>query len=171
MAKVRLTDKYVASISAPPGTRLDVYDVNPLGAGLMLRVSETGRKSWTIRYRNEDGDQRRLNLGLYPDVSLADARKRCAQARLQATDGVDPAGEKRRKKVERRSQTIKTFQDLSVAYFEATERGDWKPRGQRKRPSTITGEKWLWAKHIEPALGALRLEDVTRRRSRRCCES
>ncbi len=161
MAKVRLTDKYVASISAPPGTRLDVYDVNPLGAGLMLRVSETGRKSWTIRYRNEDGDQRRLNLGLYPDVSLAGARKRCAQARLQATDGVDPAGEKRRKKVERRSQTIKTFQDLSVAYFEATERGEWKPRGKRKRATTITGERWLWSKHIEPALGALRLEDVT----------
>ena len=161
MAKVRLTDKYVASISASSGTRLDIYDENPLGAGLMLRVSESGRKSWTIRYRNDDGDQRRLNLGLYPDVSLADARRRCAQARLQATDGVDPAGEKRRKKVERRSQTIKTFQDLSVAYFEATERGEWKPRGKRKRPSTIAGEKWLWTKHIEPALGALRLEDVT----------
>lgn len=161
MPKVRLTDKYVASISAPSGKRLDVYDENPLGAGLMLRVSETGRKSWTIRYRTEDGEMRRFGLGLYPDVSLADARRRCAQARLQATDGVDPAGEKRRKKVERRSQTIRTFKDLSVAYFEATERGEWKPRGKRKRASTIAGEKWLWTKHIEPVLGSHRLEDVT----------
>ncbi|MGO4408576.1 MULTISPECIES: tyrosine-type recombinase/integrase [unclassified Brevundimonas] len=161
MPKVRLTDKYVASIAAPSGMRLDIFDENPLGAGLMLRVSETGRKSWTLRYRTEDGDQRRLGLGIYPAVSLADARKRCAQARLQASDGADPSGEKRRKKVERRSQTIKTFQDLSVAYFAATERGEWKPRGKRKRESTIAGEQWLWTKHIEPTLGALRLEDVT----------
>ena len=45
MAKARLTDRFVASISAPPGSRLDVYDENPLGAGLMLRVSQTGRKA------------------------------------------------------------------------------------------------------------------------------
>lgn len=161
MPKVRLTDKYVASVSAAQGTRLEIHDENPLGAGLMLRVSETGRKAWTLRYTTEDGDKRRLSLGLYPDVSLADARRRCAQARLQATDGADPAGEKRRKKVERRSQAIKTFADLSTAYFEATERGEWKPRGKRKRASTIAGEKWLWSKHIEPTMGSLRLEDVT----------
>ena len=161
MPKVRLTDKFVASVVAPARARIEIYDENPLGAGLMLRVSETGRKTWAIRYRTEDGDERRFGLGLYPDLSLADARKRCAQARLQALDGVDPAGEKRRKKVERRSQTIKTFRDLSLAYFEATERGEWKPRGKRKRASTIAGEKWLWTKHIEPALGSLRLEDVT----------
>ncbi|AYG95792.1 site-specific integrase [Brevundimonas naejangsanensis] len=161
MPKVRLTDKFVASVSAPPGKRLDVHDENPRGAGLMLRVSETGRKAWTFRYRTENGDKRRLSLGLYPDVSLVEARKRCAQARLQAIDGVDPAGEKRRKRVERQSQTIKTFRDLSVAYFDATDRGEWKPRGKRKRPSTIAAEKWLWTKHIEPALGSLRLEDVT----------
>ncbi len=161
MPKVRLTDKFVASVVAPARARIEIYDENPIGAGLMLRVSETGRKTWAIRYRTEDGDERRFSLGLYPDLSLADARKRCAQARLQALDGVDPAGEKRRKKVERRSQTIKTFRDLSLAYFEATERGEWKPRGKRKRASTIAGEKWLWTKHIEPALGSLRLEDVT----------
>lgn len=161
MPKVRLTDKYVASVSAPQGTRLEIHDENPLGAGLMLRVSQTGRKAWTFRYTTEDGDKRRFSLGLYPDVSLADARRRCAQVRLQATDSADPAGEKRRKKAERRSKTIKTFTDLSTAYFDATERGEWKPRGKRKRASTIAGEKWLWARHIEPTLGPLRLEDVT----------
>lgn len=161
MPKVRLTDRYVASVSAPAGTRLELFDDNPLGAGLMLRVSDTGRKSWALRYWTEDGDKRRFSLGLYPAVSLADARKRCVQARLLATDGADPAGEKRRKKVERRSQTIRTFQDLSVAYFEATERGEWKPRGKRKRESTIAGEKWLWTKHIEAPLGGHRLEDVS----------
>lgn len=161
MPKVRLTDRYVAAVSAPPGRRTDIFDDNPLGAGLILRVSQTGRKSWVVRYRNEDGEQRRFGLGLYPDVSLAEARKRCIQARLQASDGVDPAGAKRRRISERRSRAIKTFNDLSLAYFEATERGEWKPRGKRKRPSTISGEKWLWTKHIQPSLGALPLGDVT----------
>lgn len=161
MPKVRLTDKYVASISAPPGMRLDIFDENPLGAGLMLRVSDTGRKAWALRYRNDDGDQRRLALGLYPDVSLTDARRRCAQARLQATDGADPAGERKRKKAERRAAAIRTFDDLGAAYFAAIESGEWKPRGKRKRPSTIAGERWLWTRHIQPDLGPLRIEDVT----------
>lgn len=161
MSKVRLTDRYVASVSAPPGGRTDIFDDNPLGAGLILRVSQTGRKSWVVRYRNEDGEQRRFGLGLYPDISLAEARKRCIQARLQASDGVDPAGAKRRKISERRSRAIKTFNDLGLAYFAATESGEWKPRGKRKRPSTIAGEKWLWTKHIQPSLGTLSLGDVT----------
>lgn len=161
MPKVRLTDKYVASITAPPGSRLDIYDENPLGAGLLLRVSDTGRKAWTLRYRTEDGEQRRFSLGLYPDVSLSEARKRCAQTRLQANDGRDPAGEKRRKKIERREAEIKTFKDLGDAYFAATDSGEWMPRGRRKRESTIAQEKWLWAKHIEPTLGDHRVENVT----------
>lgn len=161
MSKVRLTDRYVASVSPPPGGRIEIFDDNPLGVGLILRVSQTGRKSWVVRYRNEDGEQRRFSLGLYPDVSLAEARKRCIQARLAASDGVDPAGAKRRRISERRSRVIKTFNDLSLVYFAASECGEWKPRGKRKRPSTISGEKWLWTKHIKPSLGALPLEDVT----------
>ena len=44
------------------------------GAGLILRINESGRKSWDWRYRF-NGEQRRITLGWYPEVSLADARK------------------------------------------------------------------------------------------------
>lgn len=162
MAKVRLTDKYVAAISAAEGARLEVFDQHPQGAGLMLRVTDAGTKTWMVRYRTDDGVQRRFSLGLYPDLSLSDARGRAAEARGQARDGNDPAGAKQRKRAEARSQPIKTYDDLSVAYFIASENGEWKPRGRAKAASTIAGERWLWTKHIKPSLGSLRVEDVSK---------
>jgi integrase len=161
MAKVRLTDKYVAAITAPAGTRLEVFDQHPQGAGLMLRVTPAGLKAWMVRYRTDDGQQRRFSLGLYPDVTLTDARNRASVARGQARDGKDPAAAKRRRKAEAKAQPIKTLLDLSETYFTACENGEWKPRGKKKRASTLAGENWLWKRHIKPDLGDLRIEDVT----------
>ena len=161
MAKERLTDKYVAAVTAAAGTRLEVFDQHPLGAGLMLRVTPNGQKTWMVRYRTDDGQQRRFSLGLYPDVPLAEARSRASAARGEARDGKDPAAAKRQRKAEAKAQPLKTFDDLGEAYFIACQNGEWKPRGKKKRQSTLDGEKWLWTKHIKPDLGALRLEEVT----------
>lgn len=161
MAKVRLTDKYVAAITAPAGKRLEVFDQHPHGAGLMLRVTDAGLKTWMVRYRTDDGQHRRLSLGLYPDIDLAEARDRASAARKASRDGLDPAGEKKRKRAEVRAQPIKTFCDLSQAYFTASEIGEWKPRGKKKRATTLAEEKGLWERHIKAALGELRVEDVT----------
>ena len=48
MAKIRLTDKCAASITAPAGARLEVFDQHPQGAGLMLRVTHAGVKTWMV---------------------------------------------------------------------------------------------------------------------------
>ena len=161
MASVRFTDKFVASATAPSGARIDFSDEHPLGAGLILRVSGSGSKSWVIRYRTDTGQQRRLALGGYPSLSLTEARKRAAAARLQAHDGFDPAGEKIRRKAEARAEPMKTVSDLGEVYFLAVTNGEWKPRRKQKRAATIKRERWLWSKHIEPALGELRVEELT----------
>lgn len=161
MARIRLTDKYVAAITAPAGTRLEVFDQHPQGAGLMLRVTDAGMKTWMVRYRTDDGQHRRLSLGLYPDVDLADARDRAAAARKDARDGKDPAGTRKRQRAEAKAQPLKTMTDLSEAYFMAAENGEWKPRGKKKRASTLAEEKGLWTRHLKNSLGELRLEDVT----------
>lgn len=161
MAKVRLTDRYVGTISAPHGRRLEIFDQHPQGAGLILRVADTGRKIWMVRYRTDDGQQRRLNLGYYPDVGLSDARSRAVAARLEATDGGDPAAARQRRRVEAKTERLKTFDNLAGAYFTACEVGEWKPRGRKKRASTLANEKWLWSKHIKPHLGDLKLEQVS----------
>lgn len=161
MSKVKLTDRYVATITAEAGKRLEVFDQHVMGAGLMLRVTDSGRKVWMVRYRTDDGQQRRLNLGLYPDIGLAEARSRAAEARKKASDGDDPAGERRQRRIEARAEPNKTFSDLADSYFTACEIGEWKPRKKKKRASTLQNEKWLWARHIKPDLGALPIEDVT----------
>jgi len=59
------------------------------GGGLFLLVQPTGGKLWRYKYRFA-GKEKKLALGIYPDVSLADARERHAQARKVLAAGKDP---------------------------------------------------------------------------------
>ena len=72
MAKKHLTDKFVASVKAPK----DVPQVDYFDAGhpaLALRVGHRD-KVWTL-HRREHGVLKRLTLGRYPEMSLAEARE------------------------------------------------------------------------------------------------
>lgn len=96
-AKVRLTDKAVEKLSAPAGVeRVEVPDAHT--PGLILRVAQRDRKSWTVMYRvagagerGTRGKLRRLTLGTYPHVDLKTARERASEAIKTADRGVDPA--------------------------------------------------------------------------------
>ena len=52
------------------------------GGGLYIEVFPDGAKRWRYKYRI-DGKEKRLALGVYPSVSLKDARKRHAEARVR----------------------------------------------------------------------------------------
>lgn len=58
--------------------------------GLYLRVLPTGAKSWLYKYKI-DGKARKLSLGQFPEIGLADARDKHAAARLLVRKGIDPA--------------------------------------------------------------------------------
>jgi len=77
------------------------------GGGLYLEVLPTGGKSWRFKYRFT-GQEKRLVFGLWPDVSLKQARQRRDEARALVADGVDP-GEKKKQDaaVESEAQTVK----------------------------------------------------------------
>jgi hypothetical protein len=65
-----LTDTAIRN--AKPGKKpIRLFD----GGGLYLEVFPTGGKWWRLKYRFE-GKEKRLSLGVYPDVSLKDARDR-----------------------------------------------------------------------------------------------
>jgi len=57
--------------------------------GMYLMVLPTGGKSWRWKYRFL-GKEKLMTFGQYPDVSLADARAHCAQARQLLVNGDDP---------------------------------------------------------------------------------
>jgi integrase len=60
------------------------------GGGLYLLVKATGSKCWRLKYR-VSGKEKLLALGVYPDVSLSEARDRREQARKLLANGGDPS--------------------------------------------------------------------------------
>src|SRR5262249_36880387 len=111
MPHLKLTDRTVNAIQPPPSGRVDYFDANGKLAGFGLRVAASGRKSWVLLYRH-GLRSRRLTLGTYPPLGLADARARAKDALLAVMQGEDPAGAKR---VARESPT---FEEVASAYVE-----------------------------------------------------
>src|SRR5690349_23632430 len=90
MATVTLTARYLDQLKSH-GKRYEVFDA--IVPGLAIRVSASGRKTFTLYYRHRRR-MRRVGLGRYPDVLLEKARKIATQHRGRIFDGADPAGEK-----------------------------------------------------------------------------
>lgn len=81
---MQLTDAKIRKIT-PAEKMLKLTD----GDGLVLFVTPQGHKWWRFRYRF-GGDEKMLSLGVYPAVSLADAREKRNDARKLLRQGVDP---------------------------------------------------------------------------------
>jgi len=85
MATDKLTD--VAIRKAKPADKpVKMTD----GDGMYIEVQPSGAKYWRLKYRI-DGVEKRLSLGVYPEVSLADARRRREDARRLIAAGTDPS--------------------------------------------------------------------------------
>ena len=91
-----LTDTQIKTIK-PSGKKAG--DKHSDGGGLYLLVKPAG-KYWRMAYRFI-GKQKTLALGVYPEVSLADAREGRGKARKLLANDVDPSAAKR----EERAQT------------------------------------------------------------------
>ncbi len=66
--------------------------------GLFLLVKPNGGKWWRFKYRF-DGKEKQLSLGVYPDVSLKDARDRRDDARKLVANGIDPSENRKAEKL------------------------------------------------------------------------
>ena len=87
-----LTDTLLRGLKAT-GRTLKKAD----GGGLYIHVDANGGKYWRLAYRF-DGKQKTLTLGVYPDVSLKEARKRRDEARILLAQGIDPGKHKKEAK-------------------------------------------------------------------------
>lgn len=82
---------HVAIVSAKPREKpYRLFD----GRGLYLEVSPSGGRWWRFKYRF-NGKEKRLSLGVYPDVSLKEAREHLDDVRRKLKDGIDPAEERK----------------------------------------------------------------------------
>lgn len=85
------------------------------GGGLYLLVKTNGSRYWRLKYRI-DGKEKLLALGVYPDVSLADARAKRDEARKGISGGIDPLEVKKEQKIEREAQVKNTFQEIALEW-------------------------------------------------------
>ena len=90
------------------------------GHGLYLEVTRTGSKLWRWKYRFA-GKEKRLALGQYPVVSLAEARRLRDAARLQLAGGTDPGEVRREAKRARVVESESTFEGVARRWW-----ADWK---------------------------------------------
>ena len=118
------------------------------GRGLSLDVLPSGIRSWIFRYRL-NGKQEKVNLGHYPDVSLADARKERDRLAQKVVSGKSPAKEKTLARTGLSTNpTVQAFCDRF--YSEQVER-------KLKNPSEV--RRYLDVE-ICPPLGERLLKDV-----------
>ena len=91
-------------------------------AGLALNVQPSGARSWVLRLMIA-GKRRELGLGGFPDVTLADVRRRAREEREKVSKGIDPVAEKQAAAAslkEERDRAI-TFEVAAKKYIEAHE--------------------------------------------------
>jgi hypothetical protein len=67
--KFALTDIAIRNVTAPAGGQIDLWDTSFKGGRFGVRVSQGGSKTFMLKYRD-----RRVTLGRFPVLSLADAR-------------------------------------------------------------------------------------------------
>ncbi len=97
--------------------------------GLYLEVSPKGSKYWRYKYRISTGAQRiekRLALGVYPEISLKNARELHREAHALVSQGGDPSLVKREQKALAEVASLNTFGSLGEDWF-ATQSPDWSP--------------------------------------------
>jgi integrase len=87
------------------------------GRGLFLLVKPNDSKLWRWKYRY-GGKEKVLAFGVYPDVSLKDARESQAAALLKLSSGIDPAEERRIEKLKRHVSAEDTFEPIAREWLD-----------------------------------------------------
>lgn len=112
--------------------------------GLHVLVTASGSRLWRWSYRF-GGKQKTLALGAYPAVSLAEARRRCEEARVKLATGHDPA-------LPLPSSNV-TFKAVAEEWL-ISRNNIWKPAHKQR----ITSRLWS---DVFPDLGERPIEDLT----------
>jgi integrase len=86
------------------------------GGGLYLEISPAGGKLWRFKYRF-NGKEKRLALGIYPDVSLAKAREKRQATRTLLADGNDPGENRKAQKAAGADRAANSFEVVAREWF------------------------------------------------------
>ena len=114
-------------------------------------MKPSGGKLWRLKYRHL-GKEQQLSIGVFPAVSLKDARKRRDEARAQIAKGLNPSFEKKREAAAALVGAANTFKAVADEYIDRREREGLKD-------VTTTKAKWLLSL-LEPGIGSRPIADI-----------
>jgi len=118
---------------------------------LYLLVMPNGAKYWRMKYRHL-GKQKTLALGVWPEITLADAREKRDAARTQIADGLDPMAEKKLSRIRAQVDANSTFKAIAE---------EWLLKYEREGRATITLEKIRWLLDMAyPVIGARPINQI-----------
>jgi len=118
------------------------------GAGLFLLVNPSGSRWWRLKYRY-GGKERGLSLGVYPEVSLKDARERRDEARRQLARNVDPSARRQQSK----QASAETFQAIAEEWL--------RIQGSKLAEVTLAKARWMLTEFVFPRLGSRPIGEIT----------
>lgn len=158
-SKLISTDRELLGLRPDAAGRYEVRIKN--ARGLSVRVYPGGEKVFEVRYVAANGARRRMKLGTYPALKLADAKIKAGTFQNDVIDGRDPSAERAESK--RTQRTGDTVEQLARAYFKAAKLGLHGGRKKPQKPVSITHETRAYERHIAPKLADKIVTEVRRR--------
>ncbi len=99
--------------TAKPGPKtIKLFDER----GLYLEISPAGGKWWRFKYTFE-GKEKRISLGIYPEISLSDARDRRDEARKLVAHGIDPSQQRKAHKAASAGRSANSFEVITREWY------------------------------------------------------
>lgn len=125
----------------------------PDGKGLNLQVEPKGAKYWRLRYRDPAGKPKMLGLGVYPAMTLAQAREAAGEKLRQLASGIDPAAQRRAEKLARAVAAENTLEAVAREWIEV-KRPSWADSYTEKVLLRLDNDVFPW-------LGDRPLKEIT----------
>jgi integrase len=114
-----LTDRTIQAKAKPAERPFKLFD----GHGLFLLVKPNGGRYWRMQYRFM-GKAKGLAFGVYPFVTLREARDKRDDARKQIRNGIDPSMLKRERKQQAKGQAADSFENIAREWH-SKQQGRW----------------------------------------------
>jgi integrase len=141
--KINFTKAAIEGLPIPSNGRQEYVDTRL--AGLRLRVTSTGTKTFCVFKRLRGGGMERVTLARYPDMTIEQARKKAAEVLGKIAEGNSPAEVRRSLKAE------PTFAELFVTYGER--------HGKKKR--SWGDDQQRYRDYLEKPLGKVKVGAIT----------
>lgn len=123
------------------------------GNGLYLWIMPNNRRYWRFRYKDIKGKYNEYAIGVYPEISLAEAREKTREARALLRDGIDPNKHKKSLKRQRQAEAGNTY-ELIAREWHSHKKSEWTPDHAQNIMARLE-------KDVFPVLGDIPIREIT----------